>query len=190
MCSGRAGFGRLMAAACLWWRPKYCLLLHSKFPSELAILLRLILACNPSFVVQLQNSKIANEDRKLSYYYRQTAKIKDTDDCSCIALFLAFLLSITLHSTFVILITRGQLVCTHLSTAVAWREKKSNYFVFYKYFFLVLGLYQAVDRCVYLSYLHFQAAPALFRQPHSLCQDKKIFKFLLALLLTNAMYGK
>merc|ERR1712051_1029057 len=28
----------------------------------------------------------------------------------------------------------------HLSTAVAWREKKCKHFVFYKYFFLVLGL--------------------------------------------------
>ena len=29
---------------------------------------------------------------------------------------------------------------THLSTAVAWREKKSKHFVFNKYFSLVLGL--------------------------------------------------
>ena len=29
---------------------------------------------------------------------------------------------------------------THLSTAVAWREKKFKHFVFYKYFCLVLGL--------------------------------------------------
>ena len=29
---------------------------------------------------------------------------------------------------------------SHLSTAVAWREKKSKHFVFYKYFCLVLGL--------------------------------------------------
>ena len=29
---------------------------------------------------------------------------------------------------------------SHLSTAVAWREKKCKHFVFYKYFFLVLGL--------------------------------------------------
>ena len=29
---------------------------------------------------------------------------------------------------------------THLSTAVAWREKKFKHFVFYKYFSLVLGL--------------------------------------------------
>ena len=29
---------------------------------------------------------------------------------------------------------------THLSTAVAWREKKSKHFVFYKYFCLILGL--------------------------------------------------
>jgi hypothetical protein len=28
----------------------------------------------------------------------------------------------------------------HLSTDVAWREKKSKHFVFYKYFSLVLGL--------------------------------------------------
>ena len=28
----------------------------------------------------------------------------------------------------------------HLSTAVAWREKKFKHFVFYKYFFLILGL--------------------------------------------------
>ena len=28
----------------------------------------------------------------------------------------------------------------HLSTAVAWREKKFKHFVFYKYFSLVLGL--------------------------------------------------
>ena len=32
--------------------------------------------------------------------------------------------------------TRG----THLSTAVAWREKKCKHFVFNKYFSLVLGL--------------------------------------------------
>ena len=30
--------------------------------------------------------------------------------------------------------------CTHLSKAVAWREKKFKHFVFYKYFCLVLGL--------------------------------------------------
>ena len=29
---------------------------------------------------------------------------------------------------------------THLSTAVAWREKKFKHFVFYKYFCLVLGV--------------------------------------------------
>ena len=29
---------------------------------------------------------------------------------------------------------------THLSTAVAWREKKSKHCVFYKYFSLVIGL--------------------------------------------------
>ena len=29
---------------------------------------------------------------------------------------------------------------SHLSTAVAWREKKYKHFVFYKYFSLVLGL--------------------------------------------------
>ena len=29
---------------------------------------------------------------------------------------------------------------THLSTAVAWREKKCKHFVFNKYFSLVLGL--------------------------------------------------
>ena len=29
---------------------------------------------------------------------------------------------------------------THLSTAVAWREKKFKHIVFYKYFSLVLGL--------------------------------------------------
>jgi hypothetical protein len=29
---------------------------------------------------------------------------------------------------------------SHLSTAVAWREKKFQHFVFYKYFSLVLGL--------------------------------------------------
>ena len=29
---------------------------------------------------------------------------------------------------------------THLSTAVAWREKKSKHFVFNKYFFLILGV--------------------------------------------------
>ena len=29
---------------------------------------------------------------------------------------------------------------THLSTAVAWREKKFKHFVFHKYFFLILGL--------------------------------------------------
>ena len=31
-------------------------------------------------------------------------------------------------------------VVPHLSTAVAWREKKFQHFVFYKYFCLVLGL--------------------------------------------------
>jgi hypothetical protein len=31
-------------------------------------------------------------------------------------------------------------VYSHLSTAVAWREKKFKHFVFYKYFSLVLGL--------------------------------------------------
>ena len=32
------------------------------------------------------------------------------------------------------------MVKTHLSTDVAWREKKFKHFVFYKYFSLVLGL--------------------------------------------------
>ena len=31
-------------------------------------------------------------------------------------------------------------VNTPISTAVAWREKKSKHFVFYKYFCLVLGV--------------------------------------------------
>ena len=33
-----------------------------------------------------------------------------------------------------------QSIVAHLSTAVAWREKKFKHFVFYKYFSLVLGL--------------------------------------------------
>ena len=32
---------------------------------------------------------------------------------------------------------------SHLSTAVAWREKKSKHFVFNKYFCLVLGLLES-----------------------------------------------
>ena len=36
--------------------------------------------------------------------------------------------------------TIDEFVKAHLSTAVAWREKKFKLFVFYKYFSLVLGL--------------------------------------------------
>ena len=32
------------------------------------------------------------------------------------------------------------IVSTHLSTAIAWREKKCKHFVFYKCFCLILGL--------------------------------------------------
>ena len=35
---------------------------------------------------------------------------------------------------------RQSIYAAHLSTAVAWREKKFKHFVFYKYFSLVLGL--------------------------------------------------
>ena len=37
-------------------------------------------------------------------------------------------------------ITITAILITHLSTVVAWREKKFKHFVFYKYFSLVLGL--------------------------------------------------
>ena len=38
------------------------------------------------------------------------------------------------------LVTITAILITHLSTVVAWREKKFKHFVFYKYFSLVLGL--------------------------------------------------
>ena len=36
-----------------------------------------------------------------------------------------------------------RLYISHLSTAVAWREKKCKHFVFYKYFCLILGLHKS-----------------------------------------------
>ena len=38
---------------------------------------------------------------------------------------------------------------THICTAVAWREKHSKHFVFYKYFCLVLGLLWHTQSIVY-----------------------------------------
>ena len=38
------------------------------------------------------------------------------------------------------LVTITAILITHLSTVVAWREKKFKHFVFYKYFSLVLGV--------------------------------------------------
>ena len=41
---------------------------------------------------------------------------------------------------FILLAAQLWVDTSHLSTAVAWREKKFKHFVFYKYFCLVLGL--------------------------------------------------
>ena len=50
------------------------------------------------------------------------------------------LLNLTQHDKSVLSKPHIQNRSTHLSTDVAWREKKSKHFVFYKYFSLALGL--------------------------------------------------
>ena len=55
---------------------------------------------------------------------------------------------------------------SHLSTAVAWREKISKYFVYNKYFFLVLGVlkseiskkyFKGLSRKLYIKLFHYKA---------------------------------